>query len=242
MEWRDEGVVLSRRLLGERDLVVTLLTREHGRHAGVLRGSSRGQGWLEQGTEVAAEWRARLADHLGHWRLEPVTSHAAAHLDDPDRLAVLSSACSVAERALPERQPQPEVYDALVALFGALEGPVFAEAYVIWELGLLGVLGFGLELGECAATGSNDQLAYVSPRTGRAVSLAAGEPYKDKLLPLPGFLAGGATGSRDDIAAGLALTGHFIGRHVFAPANQPLPAARQRLFDRYADPSTISGR
>ncbi|MBI1205998.1 MAG: DNA repair protein RecO [Azospirillum sp.] len=234
MDWTDQGIVLSARAHGENSAIAVLLTREHGRHAGLARGarSPRKSGVLQPGNLVAAQWRARIAEHLGQYLVEPLHSHAGLWLDDPLRLAALSAACAVAEAALPEREPHPAVFDGLRAWLDGLPGPFWAEAYVGWELGLLGELGFGLELDRCAVSGSNDFLAYVSPRTGRAVSQAAGEPFHDRLLPLPGFLIGQGGGGPAEIIDGLALTGHFLERHAFAGA--PLPAARLRLAERLA--------
>ena len=235
MEWSDQGIVLSNRAHGETAAVVTLLAREHGRHAGLVMGgrSSRQRGHTEPGSVVAARWRGRLAEHLGNYVLEPLRGYAAGLLDDPPRLAALASACALAEAALPEHQPHPALYDGLCALFEVLDGaPAWAEAYVRWEVGLLAELGFGLDLERCAVTGvvsGNEYLAFVSPRTGRAVSVSAGEPYRDRLLPLPGFLVGRGQGGAEEVAAGLRLTGHFLERHVL---NAPLPPARERLAAR----------
>lgn len=236
MEWIDEGIVLAARKHGETSAVVTLLTRVHGRHAGLVRGGTgkAARGVLQPGNRVAARWHARLAEHLGLLACEMTHPFAAAVLDHPDRLAALAAACAVAEAALPEREPCPEVYDGLLALLGAIEDDVWPVAYVRWELGLLAALGFGLDLSECVATGGNDQLAYVSPKSGRAVSLAAGEPYKGRLLALPPFLAaGGGNGATPDaLLDGLRLTGHFLERHVFAPTGGAMPPARRRLEER----------
>jgi DNA repair protein RecO (recombination protein O) len=143
--------------------------------------------------------------------------------------------------ALPEREPHEPVFHALAALIDAFESPVWAAAYVRWELGLLQELGFGLDLGACAATGTNNGLAYVSPRTGRAVSLSAGEPYRDKLLLLPGFLVGQGGGGEAEVLAGLELTGHFLDRNVFATRDTAMPAARTRFLERYRKTATHSG-
>jgi len=235
MEWTDEGIVLSARKHGETSAIVTLLTRAYGRHAGLVRGGAgkAARGILQPGNRVEARWRARLAEHLGTLTCEMTYAFAAAVLDDAARLAALSSACAIAEAALPEREPFPSVYDGLLALLGAIENDVWPVAYVRWELGLLTQLGFGLDLSECAATGRNDQLAYVSPKSGRAVSLAAGEPYKGRLLALPAFLAGGGNGAGPGaLLDGLRLTGHFLERHLFAPMGVPMPAARRRLEER----------
>ncbi len=235
IEWSDQGIVLSARPHGETAAVVQLLTLEHGRHAGLLHGGQgrQARSVVQPGNRVAASWRARLAEHLGTYSCELEVSHAARLLDNPDRLAALASAAAVSERALPEREPHPACYEGFLALLEALEGDHWAEAYVGWELALLAELGFGLDLTSCAAGGANDQLAYVSPRSGRAVSLAAGGPYRDRLLPLPGFLAGQSDGGREEVGAGLRLTGFFLERFVFGPQDRPLPQPRRRLADRF---------
>src|SRR5712691_8000053 len=177
MEWRDTGFVLATRRHGESALIVELLTKGHGRHAGLVRGgqSPRRRGVLQPGNSVAASWRGRLPQHLGTLDCELIEAHAARFLDDPDRLAVLGAATALLLAALP-------------GLLGALDSGEWAQSYVAWECDLLAGLGFGLDLGSCAATGASDDLAYVSPRSGRAVSRTAGLPYHDTLLPLPGFL------------------------------------------------------
>ncbi|WP_207459427.1 DNA repair protein RecO [Azospirillum sp. SYSU D00513] len=232
MEWSDEGIVLSTRPHGEGGAVATLLTRTRGRHAGLVMGarSARQRGNFEPGSLVAARWRGRLPNHLGNLTVEPVHGYAAAFLDEPLKLAALTSACALTEAALPEHEPHPAVFDGLLALFGLLDTTAWAEAYVRWEVGFLSESGFGLDLDRCAVTGSNDYLAYVSPRTGRAVTASVGEPYRDRLLPLPGFLVGLGGGGPAEVGQGLRLTGHFLERHVL---NGPLPPARDRLRERY---------
>lgn len=242
MEWEDDGIVLGTRPLGEGGAVAMLLTRGHGRHAGLVSGgqSGRGRAALEPGTRVRCRWRARLADQLGFWSLEPIRAHAAGFMDAPSPLAALLSATALLDAVLPEREAHPGLFDATLVLFDLLDTPVWGEAYVKWETGLLAAAGFGLDLEACALTGvaagamGNDHLAYVSPRTGRAVSLSASEPYRDRLLALPGFLVGRGGGGPVEVAMGLALTGHFLERHVLAAHHQPLPGARLRLAERQA--------
>ena len=242
MEWTDEGFVLAAHPHGEGSAVVQLLTREHGRHAGLLHGGQggRNRAQAQPGNHVEAFWRARLPEHLGTYRLEPLRHHAATVLDDAARLGGLAAACAVAEMALPEREAHRPVYDGFAVLIETLvadeAGDVWPAVFVRWELGLLAALGFGLDLDRCAATGSNDQLAYVSPRTGRAVSLSAGEPYREKLLRLPPFLAGGAAPTGGDVRDGLILTGHFLARHIFHPLDRPEPAARSSMVARLSRP------
>jgi len=231
MEWRDEGIVLAVRRHGESAAIVSLLTRDHGRHAGLVRGgaSRRMRGFLQPGNTVAASWRARLEEHLGAFTVEPMVSRATLY-DQPGPLAALTAATALVESALPERAPHPDLYRLLDEMLEALDRPGWAEAYIQWELRLLADLGFGLDLQSCASTGSNDGLAYVSPKSGRAVSLSAGEPWRDKLLRLPRFLS--PQGGRPDLQQlqeGLRLTGWFLERHVFAPHNATTPDARERL-------------
>jgi DNA repair protein RecO (recombination protein O) len=242
IEWTDEAIVLSARRHGETAAIVSLLTRAHGRHAGLVHGGAgrRARGIYQPGNRVTAAWRARLSEHLGHFACELLESRAAALLDDAMKLAALSAATALVDSALPEREPHARLFDSLDALIDRLcaaSASPWPAQYVRFELDLLSDLGFGLDLNRCAATGREDDLAFVSPKTGRAVSAAAAEPYRDRLLPLPGFLTGrdgsAADVSVDAVMAGLRLTGYFLDRHVFvhrpAPGTERLPAARVRL-------------
>ena len=235
MDWTDEGLVLSARRHGENSLIVDLLTREQGRHAGLVRGgsSTRNRGLYQPGNYLRAHWRGRLAEHLGNFTCELLHSHAADHLYDPLPLMALSSATAILDSALPERAPFPGLFEKLEELIGSLGKPGWHAGYIRWELDLLAELGFGLDLTECAATGSAQDLVYVSPRTGRAVSAGAGRQYHDRLLPLPGFLREeiDADTSGAFLCEGLALTGYFLGRHVMGDTRHGLPAARERLAD-----------
>jgi DNA repair protein RecO (recombination protein O) len=235
MQWRDTGFVLAARRYGESGLIVELLTPEHGRHAGLVRGgqSPKMRAVLQPGNEVVATWRGRLAEHLGSVGCELVCAHAARLLDDPDRLAAVTSASALLATVLPEREPQPDVFAAFARLIGALDSAAdWPVHYVKWEQGLLGAVGFGLDLSRCTVSGAVADLAYVSPRSGRAVSLSAGLPYHDKLLQLPGFLWREEPADRRQISLGMTLTGYFLAHHVFAPQGRTLRAARMRLAER----------
>lgn len=236
MQWTDDAFVLSARRYGEGGAVVHLLTQGHGRHAGLVRGAGarQGRGVVQPGNRVHTTWMARLEEQLGIMSLELSIAHAAMAMDDPDRLAVLASACAVADVALPEREPHPHLFEAFEALLADFSGGDFASSYVRWELVLLAELGYGLDLSRCAVTGASEDLAWVSPKSGRAVSAAAGAAYAARLLPLPGFLVHGGSGDASAVLAGLALTGHFLERFVLAPHGRPLPPARTRLVDRMA--------
>ncbi len=240
MEWRDDGIVLQARRHGESALVVSLLTADHGRHAGLVKGGAAkaGRPVYQTGNLVSCRWKARLEDHLGLFACELLDANAAALMRDAGRLAALTAACAVMDAALAERAPHPVLFDATLALLTALrvpEAPPWPETYVRWEMVVLADLGFGLDLGVCAATGQAEDLVWVSPKSGRAVSAEAGRPYADRLLPLPPFLrADGedAPATAEEVVQGLRLTGYFLERNVFAPRHLGLPPARGRLVQR----------
>ena len=238
MEWNDEGIVLSRRRLGENDAVISAFTREHGRHLGVVRGGAgrRHSATLQPGTVVALRWRARLEDQLGAYVCEALEATAAGLIDDPIRLDAMLAGLELLDATLPERQPHPELHAATLAFLAALaDAAAPCAALIRWEAGVLAALGFGLDLSCCAATGTTADLAYVSPRSGRAVSRAGAGRLADRLLRLPAFLVDPArAASWEDLADGMSLTGHFIERNLLAPAGRMMPPARSRIVERLA--------
>jgi DNA repair protein RecO (recombination protein O) len=233
MDWSDEGIFLSAKPLGEANAVAELFTLAHGRHLGLVRGgrSRRMRPLLQPGNLLRVTWRARLADHLGGFNVELLEAHAARVLDDQLALAAIGSMTSLV-KLLPERDPHPALYaTTLECLRHLAEEHVWLPLHVRWELQLLQELGFGLDLSQCAATGGNADLAYVSPRSGRAVSRDAGEPYGNKLFKLPAFLLEDGTQTDiSDVLAGLVLTGHFLERDVLAPNGLKAPQSRTRLM------------
>ena len=235
MRWNDDALVLSVRRHGESALLVHLLTREHGRHAGLVRGGQRpkARAQWQIGNRVLATWSARLAEHLGTMAGELAHGYAAALIASPARLACLAAAAAIADSVLPEREPHARSFARLAALLDALEEDRgWMPDYVRWELDLLAELGFGLDLGACAATGARARLVYVSPNSGRAVSAEAGEPYRKRLLRLPPFLREGedfAPPDAESVLDGLALTGFFLNARLFAPEGRNLPPARARF-------------
>lgn len=246
MEWTDEGVVLSVRAHGETAAVAELLTRAHGRHLGLVHGgrSRRLRPVLQIGNHVDATWKARLADNLGHFGVELRRGFAAPLMEDAAALAAITSLVSLT-RLLPERDPHPSLFEITLFVLGYLDdATVWPALMVRWELALLDELGFGLDLASCAATGTREALIYVSPRSGRAVSAEAGEPYRDRLLALPGFLRGSAAAgvSRADILAGLALTGHFLETRVLAPHGLAMSEARGRLVSYLRQQAPLARR
>ena len=235
MQWTDEGIIIGTRRHGETSLIVELMTPAHGRHLGLVRGgrSRKKQPVLQPGNSVTATWRARLDEHLGHYTMESTRQRAARLIEGPAGVYGIQTLAALL-RLLPERDPHPLLYAGLAAIVDHLDDPLTAgELIARFELQLLDDLGFGLDLDECAATGANDNLAYVSPRSGRAVSLAAGEAYRDRLLPLPVFLTEPAAESRPtagEIADAFRLTGYFLARHVYEPRGLEMPDARAKLI------------
>jgi DNA repair protein RecO (recombination protein O) len=246
MRWSDDAIVLSTRRHGESALLVHLLTAAHGRHAGLVRGGQRPKlrGPYQIGNRLTVTWSARLAEHLGTIQGELVHGYAGSLIDVPARLACLAATAAMTDAALPEREPHPRAYEGALALFDALEADRgWMPAYVLWELRLLVELGFGLDLARCAVTGATTDLVYVSPNSGRAVSEAAGAPYRERLLRLPPFLrpdANAPPATLADVEAGLRLTGFFLERRVFAPLERNLPPARSRFVDALRQFVTIS--
>jgi DNA repair protein RecO (recombination protein O) len=247
MQWTDEGIVLGVRRHGEANAILELMTHAHGRHLGLVRGGagSRMRPVLQPGNRVSATWRARLDEHLGHYQVEALDLPAASLFGAAHAVYGVTHLGMLC-RLLPERDPHPQIFDALDEILAHLADPRAAAPHVVrFELGLLAELGFGLDLKRCAASGAVEELAYVSPRTGRAVSRAAGQPWQDKLLRLPAFLnhAQGEP-SLADLADGFAMTGFFLSRHVYEPHGQALPEARQSfvaaVLDAYRDACAAS--
>ena len=238
IEWRDEGAVLTMRPHGESAAIVEVFTAGHGRHAGVVRGGAgrRMAPLLQPGAQVEVVWRARLPDHLGAFAVEPMRSRAAQAMGDRLALAGLNAVTALLARVLPEREAHGALYARTVQLLDLLgQGEVWPLAYLRWEMALLEEMGFGLDLTVCAVTGVAEDLAHVSPRTGRAVSRAAAGVWAERLLPLPPVMLGQGEATGAEVAAALAVTGHFLDRRLFASlGDRPVPAPRARLLAEIA--------
>lgn len=237
MQWQAHGTVIARRPHGETAIIIDVLTADHGRHAGVVPGgaSARRAAMLQPGSRLDLRWRARQADQLGSFTAEPVRLRAGL-MGDPLALSGLNAVCALLVFALPERDPHPALAARTEDLLDLMEaGGDWPPAYLAWEMRLLDEMGFGLDLSACAVTGARDGLAYVSPRSGRAVSRAGAGEWADRLLPLPAMLGGAGDNLGDGLVQGLAITGHFL-EHRLAPelVGRPLPAARGRLMRRLA--------
>jgi DNA repair protein RecO (recombination protein O) len=234
LHWSDEGIVLGFRRQGESSVILELMTRDHGRHLGLVQGgrSRRMQPVLQAGNSVHAVWRARLDEQLGNYAIEGGALRAARYLGSP--MALYGIATLAAHlRLLPDRDPHPALFDTASILADHLEDPQVAPAlFVKFELMLLADLGFGLDLSECASTGRTEDLIYVSPRSGRAVSREAGEPYGAKLFELPPFLRATPSDQQPEaaeLAAGFQLTGHFLDAYIYEPRGKPQPDERRRF-------------
>jgi DNA repair protein RecO (recombination protein O) len=239
MEWTDEGTVIGLKPHGENSVILEVMTAGHGRHLGLVRGgrTSKRLAALQPGNSISLTWRARLEDHLGEYRVELLTSHAARLMEAP--VALYGLGCVAAHlRLLPERDPHPGLHEGLKVLVEHLDQPMLAPALVVrFELAMLAELGFGLDLARCVVTGSPDDLTHVSPKSGKAVSRKAAEPYRDRLLALPAFLSegqGARAPAAAELAAGFALTGFFLRRHLYEPRGLAEPPERARLIELLA--------
>ncbi len=239
MEWTEEGIVVGARRHGEADVILEVLTAGHGRHLGLVKGgrSRLLRPVLQAGNTLSLTWRARLHEHLGNFRAEAVKERSADLM--ATRIGAFGLALAGAHlRLLPERDPHPRLFEALTVLLDNIGAPPLAgEMMVRFELLLLDELGFGLDLESCAGTGATEELIYVSPKSGRAVSRTAGEPYREKLLPLPAFLARPSTGNADQasLEAGFLLSGYFLERHVFDTRGESLPEVRLNFLRALSD-------
>ncbi|MCP4384864.1 MAG: DNA repair protein RecO [Hyphomicrobiales bacterium] len=232
MHWSDDGIVIGTRRYGESSLIVELMTAQHGRHLGLVRGgrSRRHQSVLQPGNSVVATWRARLDAHLGTYAIEPTVQRAARLIASPACLYGIQVLAALT-RLLPERDPHPQIHAILAAIVDWLEDPLTGGALIVrFELRMLEELGFGLDLERCAATGTAERLVFVSPKSGRAVSEGAGAPFRDRMLPLPSFLhREGRTPQAADLLDAFRLTGFFLDRHVYGPRGVNAPDERARL-------------
>ncbi|PPJ47148.1 DNA repair protein RecO [Rhizobium sp. KAs_5_22] len=231
MQWTDEAIFLGARRHGETSVIAEVMTRARGRHLGMIRGgrSRTMQPVLQPGNRVEVTWRARLDEHLGEFRVEPVTLRAARLMESATAVYGVQALAALL-RLLPEREPHPHLFDALDVILDHLEEPAAAgELFIRFELEVLNDLGFGLDLDQCAATGRRDDLAFVSPKTGRAVCREAGSPWADRMLALPGFLNPGATkaANGESLAEAFRLTAFFLNRHVYEPRGLEAGAARE---------------
>jgi DNA repair protein RecO (recombination protein O) len=236
IEWHDEGILLAIRPHGETAAIVDAFTARHGRHAGIVAGgaSRRMRPFLQPAVLASLCWRARLEDQLGRFAVEPLHNRAAAAMGEPLALAALAAITALLVATLPEREPHPRLWQHTNALLDLpSEAALWPLGYLRWEMALLDELGFGLDLSACAVTGAREGLAYVSPRTGRAVSAAGAGAWGPRLLPLPPVLRGEAGAGTAAIAEALAVTGHFL-RARLMPEGRALPPARDRLLGAIA--------
>lgn len=232
MDWRDEGVLLSVRRHGETSSIIEVFTALRGRHAGIVSGgaSRKLAPLLQPGAQLDVTWRARLDEHLGTYAVEPLRSRTGL-MADRLALAGLNAVCGLLQFLLPEREAHGALYEGTLMLLDRIEGGGdWPRDYLRWELGLLEEMGYGLDLSRCALTGARDNLAFVSPASGRAVARGAAGEWADRLLPLPACLLGQGPAAPAEIADGLRLTGYFLEHRLARDlGDRPLPEARRRL-------------
>jgi DNA repair protein RecO (recombination protein O) len=234
--WEDQGVILEVHRFGDHDVILSIFCAERGLRRGVLKGGLRAKyrASIEPGTVVQAEWYGRLDEHLGKWSMEPLDMVAAKLMHARTALVALNSLCALLRLSLAEADPHPRLYGYLQHMLHTIcASPTATDwvaEYVKFELLLLEETGFGLDLTQCAVTGSADDLQYISPKSGRAVGAIAGKPFHSKLLPFPNLFRGANTGPQDAMEA-IGVTGHFLHHWLLASIHKPLPAARLQLAE-----------
>lgn len=233
MEWRDQGILLSSRKHGETAAIIEVFTETHGRHAGVVRGgtSRKIAPVLQPGAQLDVAWRARLEDHIGTYQAELLRSRAAHVMSSRLALSGLNAVCALLVFCLPEREPHTRLYretERLLDLLG--QDDIWPLGYLRWEIALLEDMGFGLDLSSCAATGTKDELIYVSPKSGRAVSRGGAGEWADRMLPLPACMRGEGEANNEEITEALGTTGYFLENKLANElGNRSLPGARSRF-------------
>lgn len=235
-QWQDQGIVIHARRHGENGAVVTLLTENYGRYSGYVRGATGKtmRGALELGNVVSAKWQSRVSDGLGGYTLELNENPSAHILHDPHKLLAIQAVCALCDAALPDREAHHGLFHGTLALFDAVKNQdIWLISYIYWEISYLKELGFSLDLSKCAGGGDQFDLKYVSPKTGRAVSGDAGEPYKEKLLALASFLAPNHTAEvkidDEEIKKAFKMTNYFLEHWAFTHHSSGIPAPRLRF-------------
>lgn len=232
-----DAIVLAVRAHGEHGAVVRALTPADGVQPGYVRGgrSRRIGPMLQPANMIRGEWRARSDEQLAALTVELLHSRAALFAA-PLPAAAIEWLTALTAVALPEAQPYPHIHEALTGVLDAVEAAPAARGWAgsiaRYELLLLAELGFGLDLDRCVATESADDLTFVSPKSGAAVSRAAAAGYESRLFALPAFLRDGGEAGWDDVLAALDLTGHFLARDVLVERRAEALVARERLLDR----------
>lgn len=245
MQWTDKAIIINSRKYGESSGIISVLTHSHGLYKALVKGitGKKQCGIFQTGNLIDATWRGRLPEHLGNLSAELVTPYAALLLREQQKLAALSSVCAILEATLPEREVCSDIFELILKFIECLNyDENWLHEYVKIELYLLAHLGFGLDLSECAATGTTNDLTYISPKSGRAVCTEAGAPYKSKLFSLPQFFISeeNCLPPQTEIMEGLEICAYFLDKYIFSPHNNMLPIARTRFGEMMKSVSSSS--
>jgi DNA repair protein RecO (recombination protein O) len=233
MKFEDQAIILNQHKFQESSYIITLLTENHGLVKGLFRPTKKNKADMLSGNVVKINWNARLADHLGTITIESIQNIFTIVGQDQIKTTILNSALAMCQLFMQEREPQLTTYEQLKKLLKSLEhGVGQVKEYLLLELELLTKSGYGMDLSRCIATNEIDNLIYISPKSGGAVSEKAGEPYKDKMFKLPKFfLRSELEPSNDDIKESMKILGYFMDKFYFYPYNKKMPQARVKMLE-----------
>lgn len=237
MKLTDTAIVLLMKRRSAKSAIITVLTHKHGIYSGYISINKRLFCALQIGNILQIEWSARLSTQLGLLYFELLESMSAFFLHNPNKILALCAVAKTLAKTLPERVPQRKIYDAFYSVLLCMKrSRQWMAQYIKLELIILEQLGFGLELKKCPVTCSTQDLRFISPKTGRAISYTAGTPYKDKLLHLPQALYD----INNDIECVqhietqfvkcLEVINYFLYKHCFEPSNIHIPIERELLY------------
>ena len=233
MDWKDTGFFLSARPYGENAAIVHVMTKNHGKRAGMVWNarSRKMYSTLNSGNQLNIAWRSRLHELLGTFTLELLEARTQITYAGPLALNALCAMCDLLDSLIPQFDPQKELYKRSVKVLDKINGTEnWLFDYLLWEVFLLQEIGLGLDLQHCAVTKSTQNLIYISPKSGCAISEGAAGKWASKLLPLPPCMLSGKVNSIKEIYEGLQTTGYFLKQGFHPYDNQPkLPSSRLRL-------------
>ena len=231
MQIDDEGIIIKKKKYRESSLLISFFSLNHGINSGLVKGVLKKDfGTYEIGNKVYIKSSFRLDEQLWNCKFELIKNNSVNYFDNQNKLNTLLTICSIIDLSLPKNNPQIKIYNKTIDLIENLLSKDWVVKYIFWELFLLSELGYGLDLEKCVVSGKKENLIYVSPKSGKAVSKTEGEKYKNKLFNLPKFLIDkNVKPTNDSLKQAISLTGFFIDKFL-KKNNKKLPFYRKNIL------------